>query len=368
MKIKRKIFNTGNPARILFGEKKLNSTVTDKFMFFLSASVVFSFLLLAVVLFSSCIAATETSDKQEIQKGIEVEVEIKEGMNLTQIAQLLEEKGVVEDGFIFRLYVQQKGKEKNLLPGTYTLITGSEYDEILDTITAGEKQVIYKLAIPEGFTVKQVMERILEDVPFLDQQEIESALEVENYSAAYEFLDNGTGSIEGFLFPKTYDITVDYSAKNIIEMMLTQYQIETQELDWSFAEKNKFSRYDILKIASLIEREAYIPDERPLISAVIYNRLKIDMLLQIDATVRYALDKWDGIVTYDDLETDSPYNTYKYTGLTPTPICNPGIAALQAALAPADVDYLYYAVIDENTHEHKFSNTFEEHANATTNE
>jgi len=88
------------------------------------------------------------------------------------------------------------------------------------------------------------------------------------------------------------------------------------------------------------------------------------MLLQVDATVRYALDKWDGIVTYDDLEIDSPYNTYKYTGLPPTPICNPGIAAIEAAIAPADVDYLYYVVVDENTHEHEFSNSLEEHENA----
>ena len=92
--------------------------------------------------------------------------------------------------------------------------------------------------------------------------------------------------------------------------------------------------------------------------------MAIDMPLQVDATVRYALDKWDGIVTYDDLEVDSPYNTYKYAGLPPTPICNPGLAAIEAALSPADVDYLYYVVIDENTHEHKFSNTLEEHEDA----
>ena len=146
---------------------------------------------------------------------------------------------------------------------------------------------------------------------------------------------------------------------------MTQYQLETQPLDWSFATENNFSNYDILKVASLIEREAYIPEERPLIAAVIYNRLKINMLLQIDASVRYALDKWDGIVTYGDLKIDSPYNTYKYAGLTPTPICNPGLAAIKAALAPANVDYLYYVVVNEKTHQHKFSKTFEEQANAT---
>jgi UPF0755 protein len=307
--------------------------------------------------------STETA-KPAIAKGVEVEVQIKQGANLTQIAEMLAEKGIIDDAFVFRLYVQEQGKEKNLLPGTYRLITGDEYKNILTVITAGEKQVIYKLTIPEGFTLNQVKERIIADIPFVEMQELESALDINTYKNSYEFLSDKT-TLEGFLFPKTYDITVEYTAQNIIEMLITQYQLETQPLDWSYATDNNFSNYDILKIASLIEREAYIPDERPLISAVIYNRLKIDMLLQIDATVRYALDKWDGIVTYDDLEVDSPYNTYKYTGLTPTPICNPGLAAIKAALAPAAVDYLFYVVVDEETHQHEFSKTFQEHVNAT---
>jgi UPF0755 protein len=302
--------------------------------------------------------------KPSIAKGSEVEVEIKQGANLTQIAEMLAEKGIIDDAFVFRLYVQEQGKEKNLLPGTYRLIAGDEFKNILTIITAGEKQVIYKLTIPEGFTLNQIKERIIEDIPFVELQELESALDINTYKDSYEFLNDKT-TLEGFLFPKTYDITVQYAAKNIIEMLITQYQLETQPLDWSYAADNNFSNYDILKIASLIEREAYIPDERPLISAVIYNRLKIDMILQIDASVRYALDKWDGIVTYDDLEVDSPYNTYKYTGLTPTPICNPGLAAIKAALAPADVDYLFYVVVDEKTHKHEFSKTFQEHVDAT---
>jgi UPF0755 protein len=292
-----------------------------------------------------------------------VVVEIPEGSNLTQIANLLEEKGVIDDAFTFRLYVQQQGKEKNLLPGSYKLLTVSEYADVLSTITTGEKQVIYKLVIPEGFTVNQVKERIIKDIPFVEQQELDKAMDINNFSG-YEFIKDKE-NLEGFLFPKTYDVILEYNAVNILEMMIAQYQVETNSLDWSYADNNNFEYYDILKIASLIEREAYIPEERPLISAVIYNRLKAGMPLQIDATVRYALDKWDGIVTYDDLEVDSPYNTYKYAGLTPTPICNPGLAAIKAALEPADVDYLYYVVVNEETHEHKFSNTFEEHVNAT---
>ena len=145
------------------------------------------------------------------------------------------------------------------------------------------------------------------------------------------------------------------------KMLLTQYQLETGKLDYSFAASNNFTPYDILIIASMIEREAYVPEERPLISAVIHNRLKINMILQIDATVRYALNKWEGIVTFDDLKIDSPYNTYLYAGLMPTPICSPGLASIEAALAPADVDYLYYVVTDPEKHTHSFSRTLEGH-------
>jgi len=314
--------------------------------------------------FPACAPVVESRPQTEttIEKGKEVEVTIEEGMNLTQIADLLKKAGVIEDAFVFRLFVQQKEKEKLLLPGTYVLVSGAEYEEILNTITSGEKQVMYKLTIPEGYTVEQVRERILQDIPFVEPAELEDALNIKNYSH-YEFLQDKT-TLEGFLFPKTYDVSVDYNAQNIIEMLIAQFQIETRPLDWSFAEENGFSNYDILIIASLIEREAYVPEERVLISAVLYNRLAIDMPLQVDASVRYALDKWDGIVTYEDLEVDSPYNTYKYTGFPPTPICNPGLAAIEAALDPEDVDYLYYVVVDENTHEHKFSNTFEEHEDA----
>jgi len=335
-------------------------TSSNKFFFIMP-------IIMALCLFflSSCVMLAPAEEKVQTQKGIEVEVEIREGENLTQIAETLEEKGVIDNAFIFRLYVQQQGKEKNLLPGKYFLLTGSEYEDVLDVIVAGEKIVIYKLVIPEGYTVSQVKEKILQDIPFIEEEELEKAMDIGNYINSYGFIFEDLTNLEGFLFPKTYDVLVDYSPQDIIEMLLAQYQIETQALDWSYADKKGYTRYDILKISSLIEREAYIPDERPLISAVIHNRLDIGMALQIDATVRYALGKWDGIVTFDDLEVDSPYNTYKYAGLPPTPICNPGIAAIKAALAPADEDFLYYVVIDEDTHEHKFSNSYEEHVEAS---
>lgn len=322
-------------------------------LIFLVVSALSAFITLTLI---SC-SAVSTATKETIQKGIEVEVEIKEGMSLTQIADLLAEKGIVDDAFYFKLYVQQQGKEKSLLPGKFRLITGSDYDVVLKSITSSTPaSVVYKLAIPEGYTIAQTLDKIAKDIPFIVRPDLDIAAKVENYS--YEFLKDKT-SLEGFLFPKTYDVLINYTAKNIIEMLLAQYQLETGTLDYMNAIDNGYTAYDILIIASMIEREAYVPEERPLISAVIHNRLKINMLLQIDATLYYALNNWDSTLTNKDLETDSPYNTYKYAGLPPTPICSPGIASIEAAINPANVDYLYYVVTDEVKHTHSFSKTLE---------
>ncbi|MHB8277582.1 MAG: endolytic transglycosylase MltG [Candidatus Humimicrobiaceae bacterium] len=335
--------------------------------------IVSTFLLVLSLFFIACSSGSGLSGKtlkSEIQKGLDVEIEIIEGMNLTQVSSLLEEKAVVDNGLFFKVYAEEKGLEKKLIPGKYNLKTGSEYDDVLKVITSGPLVVTFKLAIPEGFMLKQVSERINGELPFIAKNDLEEAMKVENYS--YDFLkDNNqpVQSLEGFLFPKTYEVIAQYTAKNVIEMFLSQYQLETSNLDYSAAADNNLTPYDILKIASMIEREAYLPEERPLISAVIHNRLKINMALGIDATLIYFLDKWDNPLTESDLKTDTPYNTRLYTGLPPTPICNPGLDSIKAALNPADADYLYYVVTDPVNHKHTFSKTLKEHnenVNSTT--
>lgn len=321
--------------------------------------------LCACFVFFACNSKSEKNIKtaeSEMQKGIDTEIEIKEGMNLTQISELLEEKQIVDSALFFKIYAKEQGLETKLIPGKYNLKTGSEYKEILDVITSGPEIVTFKLAIPEGFMVKQISERIIQELPFIDSADLENALKVEGYG--YEFLKDKeipVESLEGFLFPKTYEILPQYSAKNIVEMLLSQYQFETSSLDYKYAAGENLTPYDILKIASMIEKEAYIPEERTLISAVIYNRLKIDMALGIDATLTYFLDKWDEPLTESDLKTDTLFNTRIYAGLPPTPICNPGLESIKASLNPADVDYLYYVITDPVSHKHAFSKTLQEH-------
>jgi UPF0755 protein len=166
-------------------------------------------------------------------------------------------------------------------------------------------------------------------------------------------------TLEGFLFPETYFLSGEQGAEDLIREQLASFERAARSLDWSRAARLGVSPLQVVIIASLIEKEARIPEERALVAAVVYNRLKKDMSLGIDATTRYALKKWTEPLTASDLEIDSPYNTREKKGLPPGPIASPGLAALEAALAPEDVDYLYYVLQDDDGH-HFFTASYEE--------
>ncbi len=330
------------------------------------ASSVFLIIIIIILSLCSCflLDPPRENEKEEIPSGLEVKVTIEEGMTLQQIAGLLESSGVVDNALLFRLFVQQKEKERNLVPGIYDLITGSKYGDVLDKLISGTPIVTYTVTIPEGYTLDDIVNKYSAELPFIEIDDMENAVKAYNYD--YDYLE-GIDSLEGFLFPKTYEIILDYEPMDIIAMMLAQYQFETGDLDYSFAAEKGLSKYDIIIIASMIEREAYIPEEREIISAVIHNRLNIDMALGIDATLSYFLKKWEEPLTESDLENDTRYNTRLYAGLPPTPICNPGLASIAAALKPADVDYLYFVVTNSETHEHSFTNDHNEHLNNINN-
>ena len=318
-----------------------------------------------LVFTSSCLFDNTVEEKEvEIAKGQPVKIVIQSGMTLTQIAEILENAGVVDNAILFRLFVQQRQKEKNLAPGEYDMITGSEYEDVLDQLTTGPPLVTYNITIPEGYTVVDIVEKYSSGLDFIEKSDMEDAVKINNYK--YDYLE-GLESLEGFLFPKTYEILREYDASDIIEMMLAQYNFETGDLDYGPSGEKGLSKYEILIIASMIEKEAYLPEERELISAVIHNRLDIGMPLGIDATLTYYLQKWDEPLTESDLKTDTLFNTRLYAGLPPSPICNPGLAAIKAALDPADVDYLYFVVTDSETHEHSFTDDYNEHLNNINN-
>jgi UPF0755 protein len=209
---------------------------------------------------------------------------------------------------------------------------------------AGEdnpEPVTFRVIVPEGLTIGQTAERVdVQTGGSISSGRFVDAAQEAGYD--HTFLEGSGGTIEGFLFPKTYEVTDEMQARDVVEMMLDQFGLETRDLEWSRAEDLGLDRYQVLIVASMIEKEASLPDERPVIASVMYNRLRAQMRLQIDATVQYALGEWKPELSYEDLEVDSRYNTYKVDGLPPTPICNPGFESIRAALYPAETDYLYY--------------------------
>jgi len=276
-----------------------------------------------------------------------VHVFIGDGESASQIAEKLHQNGVITSATLFRFLSWLQGKQGDFKPGSYIFYTGMHYGEVFAMLEEGPNYRI-RLTIPEGLTVEQTAVKVSQSMSVPEEDFLAAAS-----SGDYEvdlIPPENQDNLEGFLFPKTYELEAYGPAREVVEVLLAQFEAETANLDWGKAGELGVSPYGAVIVASLIEREAVLAEERPLVAAVIYNRLNKDMLLQIDATVQYALPEWKDVLTYDDLETPSPYNTYLHKGLPPAPICSPGLASIEAALSPADVDYLYYVATGDGGH------------------
>lgn len=286
-----------------------------------------------------------------------VKVVIEPGWTTDQIARTLAEKGVVDSSFFFTVYVKQRGAESKLQAGEYVLKTGLSYRAALEALLKGPKIKYYKVTIPEGLTIKEVAKTVAEKT-HIEEEDFLAAAKKSDYN--YPFLGEiPTDSLEGFLFPKTYVVTSKMNAHDVVDKMLYQFQKETSPLDFSWAKGKNLNLYQIVIVASIIEKEVKLSDERDKVSAVIYNRLERGMLLEMCSTVQYVLPERKAELTYEDLKFDSPYNTYLHIGLPPAPICSPGLASIEAALKPAPVDYLYF-VLTSPDGRHTFTNSPEE--------
>lgn len=276
-----------------------------------------------------------------------VHVHIGEGETASQIADKLHQNGVITSATLFRLLSWLQGKQGDFKPGSYIFYTGMHYGEVFAMLEEGPNHRI-RLTIPEGLTVEQTAAKVSQNMA-VSEEEFLAAASRGDYGVDLIPPEN-QDNLEGFLFPKTYELEAGAPAEQVVEVLLTQFDAETANLDWGKASELGITPYGAVIVASLIEREAVLAEERALVAAVIYNRLRQDMLLQIDATVQYALPEWKDVLTYDDLKTPSPYNTYLHKGLPPAPICSPGLASIEAALSPADVDYLYYVATGDGGH------------------
>ncbi|MEA4924015.1 MAG: endolytic transglycosylase MltG [Syntrophomonadaceae bacterium] len=287
-----------------------------------------------------------------------VEVRLPENSSARQVAELLKENGLIRNETIFLGYLHQKGMEKQLKAGLYAFSKSQSLPELAGQIAQGQVMTS-AFTVPEGFTVHQIGELLI-NKQICTQPQWEEALQG-NYN--YDFLPvEGPADekrLEGFLFPDTYTIDDQTGAEDIINMMLQRFASVWNSEYASMADSQQLKVRDVIIIASLVEREARVAGERQRIAGVIYNRLRQDMPLQIDATILYSLGQHQDTVTYQDLEINSPYNTYKYYGLPPGPIASPGRAAIEAALNPEANNYYYYVATGDGSH--YFSATYAEH-------
>ncbi len=286
-------------------------------------------------------------------------VHISPGSSTTQIANLLAREDVIRSPIFFRLLVVLSGRADNLKAGYYYFPEGANLFDVIEQISQG-RSLSYRVTIPEGLTLEEIASKIEEagGVPAEDFLQAAEEMDVDlSYLPDEDF--SGDYRLQGYLFPATYTFPMGSSAREIIMKMVARFNEELSKEMKEQAEEKGFTIHELITIASMVEREARLDEERPLISAVIHNRLELGMYLQIDATVQYALPEWRSRLLYEDLRVDSPYNTYLYQGLPPGPIASPGRSSIQAAFYPADVDYLFYVARPDGSH--FFSRTYEDH-------
>jgi UPF0755 protein len=284
--------------------------------------------------------------------GRPVTITVSNGQSSVEIGKALRRAGVIDSVNHFRDVAAERGLDSLLKPGTYNLTTGMSIDTVLDLLAKGPSTGI-PLTIPEGWTVAQIAAKLAATGHF-GKAEVDKALKSKDLIVNYR--PNDVTSLEGLLFPDTYGIEPDDTPESVLQAMLTQLEVVLSRYQLSNAPRH-LDTYQLLIVASMIEREAKVDSDRPKIAAVIYNRLAAGKKLEVDATVQYAVDH--SRLTLKDLASPSPYNTYVHPGLPPTPIASPGEAAIQAALQPADGDWLYY-VLASKTGEHAFTRSYKE--------
>lgn len=287
-------------------------------------------------------------------------VVIPEQSSARQIAKILMENDLIHNEKAFLKYCRRHGYDSNLKAGHYQLNRSLSLQEITRIITEGQT-LAFTLTVPEGYTVGQIGD-LLVNKGICTIEEWNEAISLEYDFNFLQYGKNLKQPLEGFLFPDTYRIEKKASAEVIVKTMLRNFDLVWQENFAKQANKTDKDIYEIITIAAMIEKETVVAEERSTIAGVIDNRLKINMPLQIDATVLYALGKHKEKVYEIDLLIDSPYNTYKYNSLPLGPIASPGKAAIDAALNPEEHDFLYYVAKGDGSHH--FSHNYDEHLRA----
>ncbi len=278
--------------------------------------------------------------------GKPVELTIARGSGTQTIAEQLSSAGVVKNALMFRWHARQAGVDGKLKPGQYLLATGMPDTLVLEKLQKGPNIVYYDVPIPEGFNVNQIAARFAARTGVSEAEMLQLLKHgAPQFAAEHPYVKGAYGdSLEGYLFPKTYRIKKGTRPEKIVDMMLDQFDEEIATVDLSYAKSKNLTVADVVTIASIIEREVRLSKEYPLVSSVIYNRLKAGMRLQLDSTVFYFLPPGTKVIRKSDLQNPNPYNTYANAGLPPGPLASPGLRAIEAAAHPAKTKYYYYVL------------------------
>ncbi|MGB7587647.1 MAG: endolytic transglycosylase MltG [Solirubrobacterales bacterium] len=283
-----------------------------------------------------------------------VAVTIPKGASVAEVGDLLDREGVVASSTLFQIRVTLAGKRSDLFPGRYLLARDMSYGAAIGALSAAPAERTTTLTIPEGYSRAQAA-AVAREVRLKGSYRKASAnsryLDPARYGGA------AAKNLEGFLFPDTFELKAGAPVADLVQLQLQDFKRRIKGVDMRYARSKNLTTYDVLTIASMVEREAEVESERPLIAAVIYNRLHEGMPLGIDATTRFATGNYTKPLTESELAVESPYNTRTHTGLPPGPIDSPGLASIEAAAHPARVDYLYYVVKPGACGRHAFSST-----------
>ncbi len=274
-------------------------------------------------------------------KGDPVSVVVPQGATTVAVADLLTTEGVIGDQLAFRILSKLRGLDGKIEAGRYDMWKHMGVRAALDVLAKPPVEKGVAVTIPPGFTLDQIADRIAAHTKITKAAFLAAAT---NTSLPSVLGGAKASTLEGVLFPETYVISDTETAAAVVGRIEKEFDAKTASLDWSQATRLAISRYQVVIVASLIEREAKVPEDRPKVAAVIYNRLRKHMRLQIDATAIYGIPH--KVPTLADLRRPSPYNTYLIDGLPPTPIASPGLSAIDAAVHPASIDALYYVVCE----------------------
>ena len=308
----------------------------------------------AVVTLPSSIFQSETVDRID-ENGKKIGTRRVTHANMDYVADVVKDAGLIEYKWLFGMFCQISKADEKVSPGEYELRSTFDYRALIQNMRAGSASTVtVSVTIPEGFKMHQIFMRLEENGVCSYNDLMDDAGTTDyNYDFLSETEGEGAYRLEGFLFPDTYEFYVGMQGSSAINKLLDNFRRKISEEMYSRAEELGMTMYDVLKVASLIEKEAANDEERMLIASVIYNRLNAGMVLGIDASVLYPYNDHEGAPTREMLEKDDPYNTRIREGLPPTPICNPGLSSISAALDPADTNYYFYA-LDTESGVHKF--------------